>query len=304
VVSLDIEGKDCAVNEFFTVSSVARRIGVAPATLRTWDLRYGLGPEDHEPGTHRRYSLKDVARLTHMRNLISSGVSAGEAAQGALSLKVSGTGSKAGATSAVAPVDEEIVVALYRSAKSFDTASLQRILSNCINELGVVDAWHSVITPLLHKVGHRWADNSDGIEVEHLLSEILIKVLQAPKIVKPINPRPVLLACVGEELHSLAMHALCAALAERKIESYFLGSRTPLEALSQVIKRSAPPAIFLWAQLPEHGEAKYFQSLPKVRPAPRIVLGGPGWNRVDYGSVAFADDLYSACEEISRAVGA
>jgi len=300
---LDIEGKDCAVDEFLTVASVARRIGVAPATLRTWDLRYGLGPSHHEPGTHRRYSHKDVARLTLMRNLICSGVSASEAAHSALSSKVSSAGSKITSTKPLAPIDDEVISALYRSARTLDSAYLEMFLSKSIKELGVVDAWQSVITPLLHKVGQRWVDKGDGIEVEHLLSEILKKVLLTPTIAKPVNSRPVLLACVGEELHSLAIHALAAALAERKIESYFLGPRTPLDALCQVVKRSAPPAIFLWAQLPENGEVKYFQSMPKVRPAPRIVLGGPGWNRVECGSVAFADDLGSACEEISRAVG-
>ncbi len=33
-----------------TVAAVARRLGVAPATLRTWDRRYGLGPSEHTPG--------------------------------------------------------------------------------------------------------------------------------------------------------------------------------------------------------------------------------------------------------------
>ena len=32
-----------------TVAAVARRLGVAPATLRTWDRRYGLGPTEHAP---------------------------------------------------------------------------------------------------------------------------------------------------------------------------------------------------------------------------------------------------------------
>lgn len=305
---MDIEGKDCAVNEFFTVSSVARRIGVAPATLRTWDLRYGLGPSHHEPGTHRRYSPKDLARLTLMRNLICSGVSASEAAQSALSSKVSlasikSEPSSVNAPPGIAPTDDDHVNALYRSAKSLDSALLESALKKLIQEFGVVDAWQSVIAPLLHKVGQRWADTGDEIEVEHLLSEVLKKVLHTPAISKPVNSRPVVLACVGEEHHSLALHALAAALAERKIESYFLGSRTPLEALCQVVKRSAPPAIFLWAQLPENGEVKYFQSIPKVRPAPRIVLGGPGWSRDECSSVTFADDLSTACEEISRAVG-
>ena len=29
-----------------TVAVVARRVGVAPATLRTWERRYGLCPSD------------------------------------------------------------------------------------------------------------------------------------------------------------------------------------------------------------------------------------------------------------------
>ena len=41
--------------ELLTVAAVARRLGVAPATLRTWDRRYGLGPSSHEAGEHRRY---------------------------------------------------------------------------------------------------------------------------------------------------------------------------------------------------------------------------------------------------------
>ena len=47
-----------------TVAEVAHRLGVAPATLRTWDRRYGLGPSDHEAGEHRRYTEEDLARLS------------------------------------------------------------------------------------------------------------------------------------------------------------------------------------------------------------------------------------------------
>ncbi|WP_239063591.1 MerR family DNA-binding transcriptional regulator, partial [Streptomyces sp. SID14436] len=30
-----------------TTGEVARRLGVAPTTVRTWDRRYGLGPDAH-----------------------------------------------------------------------------------------------------------------------------------------------------------------------------------------------------------------------------------------------------------------
>jgi hypothetical protein len=113
-----------------------------------------------------------------------------------------------------------------------------------------------------------------------------------------------LLACIGEEMHSLALYALGAALSERKIATQFLGARTPIEAVSAVVKRSAPPAIFLWAQLARNGNAEVLGELPSIRPAPRIVLGGPGWKHSDHKSAVHVLDLLEACEEITRAVGA
>ena len=62
-----------------TVAAVARRLGVAPATLRTWDRRYGLGPTRHTAGAHRRYARSDLARLESMRRLVLDGVPPGEA---------------------------------------------------------------------------------------------------------------------------------------------------------------------------------------------------------------------------------
>ena len=46
-----------------TVSGAARRLGIAPATLRTWDRRYGIGPTEHARGRHRRYSADDMSMV-------------------------------------------------------------------------------------------------------------------------------------------------------------------------------------------------------------------------------------------------
>jgi len=70
-----------------------------------------------------------------------------------------------------------------------------------------------------------------------------------------------------------------------------------------VITRSAPPAVFLWAQLPKNADPKYFNDIPAIRPMPRVVLGGPGWNDEECKGVAVAEDLSQAVAEIERAVG-
>jgi DNA-binding transcriptional MerR regulator len=64
-----------------TVAAVARSLGIAPSTLRTWDRRYGIGPGEHLPGRHRRYSVDDVARLELMQHALLRGVSPADAAE-------------------------------------------------------------------------------------------------------------------------------------------------------------------------------------------------------------------------------
>jgi DNA-binding transcriptional MerR regulator len=66
------------------VAAVAKRLGVAPATLRTWDRRYGLGPSGRTAGSHRRYTPDDVARLLVMRRLTLEGVAPVDAARAAV----------------------------------------------------------------------------------------------------------------------------------------------------------------------------------------------------------------------------
>ena len=293
--------------EQLTVAAVARRLGVAPATLRTWSRRYGLGPTEHSSGEHRRYNAADLARLTLMRKLVIAGVSPAEAAQRALAFdEISSAENLTNAISHDITVREELVEALMRAARAYDRNFLEEVLSSEMSARGVANTWSEVIVPLLIIIGDEWADSGEGIETEHLVSEVIKRILQenARRVPDPINPRPVLLACIGEEMHSLALYALAAALSERNIATQFLGARTPIEAISAVVKRSAPPAVFLWAQLAKNGNSHVLSQLPIIRPAPRIVLGGPGWNHESDKSSVVVHDLLDACEEIMRAVGA
>ena len=156
--------------ELLTVAAVARRIGVAPATLRTWDRRYGLGPSAHEAGEHRRYCPEDLAILTAMRKLITAGVAPAEAAEQAKDFK--------GEISVEHIIDnfevrEDLVEALYAASKVLDKTFVQDALRKDIDKHGVIASWSEVIVPLLFLIGEDWEKTQTGIEVEHLLTEIL-----------------------------------------------------------------------------------------------------------------------------------
>ena len=294
-------------DDSLTVAAVARRLGVAPATLRTWDRRYGIGPSEHCAGNHRRYSAGDVIRLTSMVRLIVAGVTPKDAAGKALELNLKGTQNKVEKLIQKSEDQSDLISLLFKSAIKFDQGKIEKLIRKSISEKGVEATWIEVIAPLLNEVGDVWVRTGAGIDIEHFLSEVVRKLLSENlgKISSPKNARPVLLACVENELHSLALLALAAVLAEARIECIFLGARTPQSALNEVITKAAPPAIFLWAQLSENADHKYVKSMPSIRPAPRVLLGGPGWKTAKIAAsnkLVITEGLRDAREQIIEAL--
>ena len=86
----------------FSVGAVARRLGVAPSTLRTWNRRYGIGARELSPGRHRRYTAEDIVRLEHMQKLILRGAAPADAARAAMAAPVTLVPSPAGVEAAEA----------------------------------------------------------------------------------------------------------------------------------------------------------------------------------------------------------
>lgn len=288
-----------------TVAAVARRLGVAPSTLRTWARRYGLGPSAHTAGAHRRYTGADLARLVVMRRLTLEGVAPGEAARIAIETDVEEDGGNALATvtslpnvSTIAEVPSDFgragggnVVALpdagpaarglARAALALDTRECTRILRAAVDVEGVQGAWERLALPVLVALGKRWEATGAGVESEHLLSECVLTVVHGHALAQQARTRAVvLLACAEDEQHSLPVHVLSAALAERGADVRVLGQRTPREALSAAVRRIGPAAVLVYASMAVP-DASQLLALPRMRPAPRLIVGGRGWEDVE-----------------------
>lgn len=315
-----------------TVAAVARRLGVAPATLRTWDRRYGLGPTERTAGSHRRYSALDVARLDLMRRLVNTGVPPGDAARAALEAEVSPAttspvlveggpteqssdldvdtlfpenGPAGGGNVIPLPDGSPAVRGLARAAMSLDSIACADIVRETIERRGVVWTWDELVSPVLVGVGRRWEATGTGIEVEHLLSESVIAALTGvtAKLRAPVNPRPVLLACAPSEMHSLPLFAVAAALSERQIGSRVLGARVPHDALVAAVRRTGPSAVMIWAYDAVTGTGDALRDLPSMRPAPVVLAAGPGWVDPLPSGVAHVTDLVGAVARVAHAVG-
>jgi DNA-binding transcriptional MerR regulator/methanogenic corrinoid protein MtbC1 len=358
-----------------TVAAVARRLGVAPATLRTWDRRYGLGPSVHAAGSHRRYTPADVACLVVMRRLTLDGVPPADAAQIARTTAAGGAppaaghgepagqglpelrGEEAAADSgpagtvhvlaggeptgprwpAFGPADgadplgsgeawAPVVLppgrapgggrvmalprgnpqtrGLARAAMSLDTDDCHRLLVTAMRDQGVVGTWEDLVLPVLNAIGERWQTTGEGVDVEHMFSEVLLGLLRsiAAALRRPHNARPVMIGCADGDYHTLPVHALAAALAERGISTRVFGVGMPAAHLISAVRRSGPAGVVLHAQLPVP-DSSVLAELRRLRPAPRLIVGGPGWEEIDVPPfVHRAATLAEAVDEAVRSV--
>ncbi|MGW0436500.1 MerR family transcriptional regulator [Micromonospora sp. NPDC003197] len=297
-------------DDALSAGMVARRLGVAVTTLRTWHQRYGLGPSRHVAGQHRRYTPADLARLEIMRRLTADGVPPAEAARWARQTPdVRGQQPAAtapqpepvrGEPHQAEPHQAEPVRAgggraipvgragpaargLARAALRLDAVGLRESVTRAIASKGVIATWNDMICPVLVGIGERHAATTGLIEVEHLVSrcvsEALAVVDRSPASAEP--PR-ILLACADEEQHSLPLEALAAALAEIGVPCRLLGARVPTPALVEAVNRTGPVAVVIWSHAPATADPGQLAALLASPRRPLLVAAaGPGWRLAD-----------------------
>jgi DNA-binding transcriptional MerR regulator len=278
-----------------TIGAVARHLGVAVETLRSWEARYGLGPREHTPGARRRYTPDDVERLERFCRLVGDGVAAADAARAVLSGYAqadtgetgdrrleAGTGRTGGGhTLPVGRSGSAAARGLARSAVRMDQAQVLELLEAALERDGVIGAWEEVITPALLAVGRKWTETSGRyVEVEHLLSwsvgVALHRRLPAPGASTVPFSRTVLLACAPEEWHSLPLEVLHAALAERGVPTRMLGAAVPGEALREAARRIQPAHIVVWSQTPRTADPACLSAV-RANGRSTTFAAGPGW---------------------------
>ncbi|SNY63730.1 MerR family transcriptional regulator [Paractinoplanes atraurantiacus] len=295
--------------EGLTAGAVARRLGVAVTTLRTWHQRYGLGPSSHVPGHHRRYTEQDLDRLRVMQQLTAQGVAPAEAAAWAVSAASAPPapshrdgGGQAIPLGAASPAAR----GLARAAMRLDAPAMRDILEVAIAQDGVVEAWNHVAMPVLIGIGERYEATRRFVEVEHLISRTVTEVLGAvPRPPAADQPPRILLAAADEEQHTLPLEALAAALAEVGVPSRLLGPRVPMDALADAIARTGPTVVVLWSQTPSTGDPdQLLRVLHSAHPPLLTVAAGPGWPHELPAGVAQLTDLTSAVETLTAAANA
>lgn len=281
VVDPTPEGREPA----WGVGAVAKRVGIAANTLRSWDRRYSVGPSRRSAGGHRRYGSADVQRIEAMIRMTDQGVPTSIAAEVVLRLEPGElvTAIDLG-PEPVSPRsgrgDIEKVVA---AAVALDAMALRSTYREVLESSGLAEAWTGTLVPALQQIGQAWAAGRLGIPAERLASEILaselrghtqrVRIRRGDQVVAP----SVVLASADEEQHYLPLLALEGHLVEEGVESLLLGPRVPPESLLGLLGEADSPTFFVWASMPRPVDDTLFDVLGKSLRPLNVVIGGPGW---------------------------
>jgi MerR family transcriptional regulator, light-induced transcriptional regulator len=269
----------------WAVGSVAERLDIPAATLRSWDRRYGVGPSQRTEGGHRRYTGEDVRRVYVMGQFTARGVPAQAAARVVLAM----TAERLRLESIVPDTSStpwsrsdhstEVVKAITEAAHALDGAALARLFRAALRDYNLVTAWTDVLSPALRAIGDQWEAGALGVDSEHLASEVLVTELRALiHANRPAEPTiDVVLASADDEQHYLPLLALEAELARNGVGASFLGPRMPNLVLGKLIRDRKPRRVFLWASLSRPADEPLWEAVRGVEHPMVLVLGGPGW---------------------------
>ena len=234
-----------------TVAAVARRLGVAPATLRTWDRRYRLGPSAHLAGSHRRYTGDDVARLMVMRSLTLDGVAPSEAARVALAAESGGDVAQLGDGRAylvsVSSRDRPTPTAVVDSVLAGDEATSRRLLEFSDND-DVLSWWSELVEPARAALATRTVLGRPGEDPDAVLYGAVLGALRRRTARGPASSERnavVLLLAGPGEARPVGLHVLAAALSDRAVDARVVTGLLEPHRVLEISAMTNPAAVVL-----------------------------------------------------------
>ena len=249
------------------IAEVSRLTGVAPATLRVWERRYGVPRPDRTLGGHRTYGPGEVATVRAVAALVDAGVRASDAtrriSEGAERPQLVAAGTQ---------------TALWSALDRFDQGGAHAAVGEAVSALGVPAVFDLVIGPTLRRLGQEWRDDPRNIAREHFATSI-IRGHVADLLPSGHGPPTALAFAPEGERHDLGLLMAAATLGAHGWNAIVLGADTPLPSVEALVSQ-VDPALILVAAV---GRKPALRLLDRWSEGPRrpVLLGGPGFQAAD-----------------------
>jgi methanogenic corrinoid protein MtbC1 len=278
------------------IASVEQATGIARATLRIWERRYGFPQPGRDLRGERSYPEDQVRKLRLIADLMARGHRPGRLVQLSGAQLQALAGPAAGPAATAGAVVDPVLAPL----RAHDAPALARLLEQSLQELGLAAFLVDRMPEMNLKVGLAWAAGELQVYEEHLYTEAVQDLLRSR--IPQLRPgegtgRPrVLLATFAEEHHGLGLLMAQGLLALEGCPCTSLGTRVPLPQIVSAagafradvvglsfcasmnpahvlrgleqLRGELPPQLAIWAGGSSPVLARH--RIPGVRPMPHI----------------------------------
>ncbi|MDN5572246.1 MAG: MerR family transcriptional regulator [Propionibacteriaceae bacterium] len=294
----------------YTVKQTAALTGVAEATLRAWEHRYGVVAPGRSAAGYRLYEPDDVARLRAMAALVRRGVPASVAARrvtgapdGRPGGPVRGGVAPGGSGNPGEPAASEPreTPDLLGAARALDARVLQRVLADGFGTgslEAVVDAW---LMPQLRRLGTAWEAGELTIAEEHFVSAGLLRWLAwAFDEAGDASGDAVLVGLPAGARHDLTDLCFAVCLRRQGVDVIYLGPDVPAQEWARAVHARLPRAVVIGVHLAADvaGARAIADAVAAIHPPVSVWTGGRHAADVP-GAEPLPDSLPAAARQLA-----
>lgn len=292
----------------YTIKHAAQRVGIAPATLRVWERRYGVVSPKRTDGGYRVYDDQDIDVLCAMQQLTAQGWQPGLAAKEALRRAGPAGGESERAAAVVREPDRPSAAVdvpdlgsdLVAAAGALDTRKLTAALDHLFASSSFEVVMMRHVFPALEDLGEAWAAGRVSVAGEHLASHAVMRRLAGfYEAAAAYGPRPrIALGLAPGSRHEIGLLAFAVAARRRGLSTDYLGADLPLEDwLSIVDDDDVHVAVLAVPTMADvAATSAVVDTLHDFRPGLTVAVGGAEQERVPASALRLGHDLVAGAE--------
>jgi MerR family transcriptional regulator, light-induced transcriptional regulator len=287
----------------YTIKRAAERAGVAVASLRAWERRYGVVHPARTDAGYRLYDDAAVEQLRTMRRLIAAGWSASAAAGAVISGDVPIEAPDAAAAVGVAA--GILVERLVDGARRIDAAGIGEVLDQVFLRASFEHAVDDLLFPALRALGDAWANGEVSVAGEHLVSQAVLQRLLAAFAaagVEPTGPGSIVVGLPPGSQHEIGALSFATVCRRRGLPVVYLGPNLPVADWLTATATAGAAVLGVPTRRDVRSALQAAQAISESNSGTIVALGGAAAPAGRDGYLLLADDLSVAVGQLDAAL--
>jgi DNA-binding transcriptional MerR regulator len=265
---------------FYSISDLEQLSGISVHNIRIWERRYNALQPSRTTGNTRYYDDDQLKRLLNIASLYYSGYKISKAC--AMSKEETQTFLQQEIDKSVNADNpyEYYIAQIIANGMEYKETEVSQLISQSIQQYGVLDTYKSVLYPLLVRLGLIWQRESLCPSQEHFLSSIfrqkLFAAIDGGRQSAEMNADSWLLFLPEDEDHDLGLLLANYLLKSAGKKVIYLGPKVPLVAISNAASATQPENMLFFmtrARLADDAQT-YIDQLVSTFSNKKIFLSG------------------------------